>query len=631
MFILLAGVQGANAATYYVAKTGNDANNGTEAYPWLTVNYSAQQAAAGDTVYVKTGTYSEEIWIKNNGTVGNYITFQNHSTNVVNLVAPIKTYHLWGAVTPYHHAGQIEILGKSYIKIKGFNFTGYNTSTGDPFGVIVIEQGSHDIIIDGNLFNDFDSWSAIMIGYFPSGGKYGAWNIDIINNYFYRNALFPANYNEIISMGNFYNSNISYNTFAWSEGMPIVTKDYSFNITISYNTILNSYYHAISNMSWSEYKAPAIYVGGWRYPSNNISVFGNFINTASTVGVGSECGGLTSNMYFYNNIMMNGYYGFEVPYWIGLHCLDTDPPPQYYNIQFYNNVAYNSSVGTYTKLFRSQISQPDIIFRNNIAYGTGGILIQSGNTQDHNSWNNASFGDPRFINPNAGNFHLNSSSPAINASNDTHLLTYPFLPSHLDADGFERLDGYIDMGAYEWGAATNASNESVPVVIPTEDNSTPACIGINCASWMDNQYGYYNVYNDSSTGGYLRRADSGVNLSGYIYLGYNNSIGNITTQITITNCSNILSASANCSVEYGNFEEGIQEIINSSFVGDLVIQPTNTSSHPLVKLWVTGSTEASAIVSNVTFNTVEVPSTSFSICGTGCDSSWSNFWYEGKP
>ncbi|WP_175304423.1 right-handed parallel beta-helix repeat-containing protein [Candidatus Nitrospira nitrificans] len=51
----------APAATYYVAMTGSDSNPGTETQPWRTVAYAVAIMVAGDTTYVRGGTYKEEI------------------------------------------------------------------------------------------------------------------------------------------------------------------------------------------------------------------------------------------------------------------------------------------------------------------------------------------------------------------------------------------------------------------------------------------------------------------------------------------------------------------------------------------------------------------------------------------
>jgi len=47
------------AATYYVATTGNNSNPGTSTKPWRTIAYAVKKMGAGDTTYVRGGTYKE--------------------------------------------------------------------------------------------------------------------------------------------------------------------------------------------------------------------------------------------------------------------------------------------------------------------------------------------------------------------------------------------------------------------------------------------------------------------------------------------------------------------------------------------------------------------------------------------
>ncbi len=45
------------AETYYIATDGNDDNSGTLARPFGTFNHAIRLAKAGDTIYVRGGTY----------------------------------------------------------------------------------------------------------------------------------------------------------------------------------------------------------------------------------------------------------------------------------------------------------------------------------------------------------------------------------------------------------------------------------------------------------------------------------------------------------------------------------------------------------------------------------------------
>ena len=51
----------AHAGTYYVATTGSNGNPGTSTKPWRTIAYAAGQMNAGDTTYVRGGTYHEQL------------------------------------------------------------------------------------------------------------------------------------------------------------------------------------------------------------------------------------------------------------------------------------------------------------------------------------------------------------------------------------------------------------------------------------------------------------------------------------------------------------------------------------------------------------------------------------------
>ncbi len=53
----------------------NDANPGTEALPWKTIQAGAHQAVAGDQIRVKPGTYDERVLVRRGGTPGAKVVF----------------------------------------------------------------------------------------------------------------------------------------------------------------------------------------------------------------------------------------------------------------------------------------------------------------------------------------------------------------------------------------------------------------------------------------------------------------------------------------------------------------------------------------------------------------------------
>lgn len=60
--------------TYYVATTGDNGDAGSLAAPWATLQYAVNQLSAGDTLYVRGGTYTTGFEIETDGTSGNEIT-----------------------------------------------------------------------------------------------------------------------------------------------------------------------------------------------------------------------------------------------------------------------------------------------------------------------------------------------------------------------------------------------------------------------------------------------------------------------------------------------------------------------------------------------------------------------------
>jgi parallel beta-helix repeat protein len=62
--------------TYYVSTGGVDANPGTLAAPFRTIQKAANAAIAGDTVLVRAGTYRETVRVPRSGTAAAPITFQ---------------------------------------------------------------------------------------------------------------------------------------------------------------------------------------------------------------------------------------------------------------------------------------------------------------------------------------------------------------------------------------------------------------------------------------------------------------------------------------------------------------------------------------------------------------------------
>ncbi len=124
---------------YHVATTGNDANLGTAASPFLTIQHAADIVNAGDGVLVENGVYtggSTVVFINRNGTAANRIVF--------------RAANRWGAVIDGRSDTSttgIAIPG-GYVWVEGFevrNTSRYGIDTDVGHDQVVIGNHVHDV------------------------------------------------------------------------------------------------------------------------------------------------------------------------------------------------------------------------------------------------------------------------------------------------------------------------------------------------------------------------------------------------------------------------------------------------------------------------------------------------------
>ncbi len=83
-------------ADYYVATDGDDAGLGTLGDPFETIQHAADVATAGDTIYIRGGTYHEVVSLDGViGSSGNEITFTNYNGEIVTLDGTIGITSGW--------------------------------------------------------------------------------------------------------------------------------------------------------------------------------------------------------------------------------------------------------------------------------------------------------------------------------------------------------------------------------------------------------------------------------------------------------------------------------------------------------------------------------------------------------
>ncbi len=73
-------IAAAAGGAYYVSTGGSDTNPGTLSQPFKTIQKAAGTAAAGDTVYVRAGTYAERVTFSKSGTAAAPIVIRGYDT-----------------------------------------------------------------------------------------------------------------------------------------------------------------------------------------------------------------------------------------------------------------------------------------------------------------------------------------------------------------------------------------------------------------------------------------------------------------------------------------------------------------------------------------------------------------------
>jgi parallel beta-helix repeat protein len=378
---------GAYGGTYYVSKKGRDRNPGTEARPWKTIRKAAKTLLAGDTVYIKAGTYRERVVPSRSGSADKYITYSAYPGDRVTIDGSGKTIDEMG--------GLFDLSGRSYIKVSGLRVV--NSSQ-----IGILADGSTGIIIESNYT------------YNTGSSGIAAWGS--------RNVIIDAN--EVVRACN----------GELQESITVADTD-SFEIR-------NNYVHDVGNPDKEGIDAKdgasngkifgnrvhdtglGIYVDAWNKHTYNIEVSGNTVhdNGGDGITLASEQGGLLENVRVFNNISFNNTLnGIDIS-----ACCTRSHPMK--DIVVVNNTFYRNGRDWGQGIYIENPQVENFVFRNNICSQnlTFQIALDSAvpagvYTIDHNLIDGVSEtygeswveGDPAFVDPSRGDFHLREGSPAI--------------------------------------------------------------------------------------------------------------------------------------------------------------------------------------------------------------------------
>lgn len=416
------------AQDFYVATWGDDSNDGSTSNPWKTIQYGVNQMQAGMTLRIMAGTYTERVQVSLDGSghlQGVILTNHGDGSAVIS-GSGINLPQDWG--------GLLDITGSKNVTIHGI--TVRNATGGDNSAGILVDGSSNITILACTTWNtassgigvwdsDHVSIDSCDVGRACNGGEQECITIAGSND-------FSVTY-----------SSVHDGAGGVIGGEGIDAKDGSCNGVISNNNV------------WGLDRL-GIYVDSWNKSTNTISIYSNLVYNCDGDGfsAAAESAGVLSNVQFYNNLAYgNTGNGLTVGAWgePGVtHPID--------GIMIINNTFVGNGVASWGCGVSIENSEADnIIVRNNILSGntTGQFNAEAYGTgfqADHNLIDGVSDyygddyveGDPRFTDPGNSNYHIGSTSPAVDQGNQ---LQAP----DTDMDGLPRPSGNgYDIGCFEY-------------------------------------------------------------------------------------------------------------------------------------------------------------------------------------
>ena len=365
---------------YFVATNGSDSNSGDVCHPWATLQHAANTVNPGSTVVVEDGTYNQSLYISRGGTATAPITFKSQHKHRA-VIAPNGSYTSDHAIISFNSPS----IG--YVTIKDFDIMDAAASSSLTWGIRAL--GNHVTIV-GNKVHHIDAGPNAPC-------SRGA-------------AIGPEDYGLV-------DGNIIYDIGPPRPG----THCYYIHgvYTQGSNTMVSN------NIVYNVYQGSAldVNVGGGAHVTND-----SFVNNLAFRNGSNNVGG--------DGVVSGGAFGVV--------CQSTDGQPCSGLVIANNIVMDNTSVGGQDMACQGP-GWTNVTLTNNIRYNAGPDCINDRGSWP--GWTNDSTANPLLVNyqnDGSGDYHLMSTSPAINKG------TTNKAPNH-DYDGSPRpYGGGYDIGAYEW-------------------------------------------------------------------------------------------------------------------------------------------------------------------------------------
>ena len=392
---------------YYVDVTGDDANLGTASSPFRTIQKAVSVVRAGETVFVKAGTYAENLnnVIPSGSSWSAAVTIKAYDVrNRPVIEAPSGSAGL---------DGLLKIVARQYIVLDGLILDAKKLITTN----VYLGSDSHHIRITNTEIRNGVHSGIFDESLAASGGHNEYLNLEVHHNGDASSSLgyhgmYIQSADNLIS-GCSIHDNVGLGIQLYHEGVYSVHR----------NVIKNNRVHNNGKTG--------ILIG---WGDSNIAY--NNIVWNNGDGVRVDYG--ASNSRIYNNTV---YRTTNTGGWGGISN-GSDPSSIVAPIgtEITNNIIMLASTrGIRNTSPRGCLISHNIVYQSAISntYDTTGLAVLEGNI----------IAEPKFTNPGAFDFHLQASSPAIDAGITLSLVTTDF-------EGISRLlDSAYDIGAYEYAGS----------------------------------------------------------------------------------------------------------------------------------------------------------------------------------
>jgi hypothetical protein len=451
---------------YYVAVNGSYGGDGSASNPWADPNTALSFIAAKGTVQpgvclnIGPGTYAATLWMNN----------ISGSSDTPTGYFVVRSSVLHGAIfqMPADVSGDyndgVFIDAVQYVVLDGFTILGSNALVNRDGSGIEIEGSSATPPANGHHLRVLNN---IVHGFGGGGiaGEYADFN-DIAGNVVSYNATTSIYGDSGIDLW----EEIPLNTNGQWNPKTVPPEMVGFHTIIRDNI---SCYNEEINISATHYDGTGIELDSFVTSNYNVPTLVDSNVVFDNGGSGIFFGGPgTSYATVRNNTVFSNYLdpliqGQAKGDPAGEIYLESNPGPSIYNV-IVNNLTYSNPLGNPNCIGALYGGSPSTDNSVNCNFG----LVDNGPTKENVllnnlsydgtvgslSWYNGSTGgdviadppnlldvDPKLVNPSAGNFTLQSTSPAIGAGTTA----YGFAPLDIAGNPRVNANGTIDMGAYE--------------------------------------------------------------------------------------------------------------------------------------------------------------------------------------